>query len=179
MIIPLLGKTPTFGSGTFIAKSADVIGDVKTGKNCSIWYNTSLRGDVMPIVIGDESNIQDNSVLHGTHKKCGAVVGSQVTIGHSVILHGCRIGDLCLIGMGSVVMDLAEIPDNCIVGAGSLVTENAKFPSGHLIMGRPAKAVRPLNEKELAFLPQSAKNYMMYMDWYPNEYSLIPHKEKK
>jgi len=171
-----MGKTPQFGPNTFVAKSADIIGDVKTGKNCSIWYNCSLRGDVMPIVIGDDSNIQDNSVLHGTFKKCGAVVGSKVTIGHSVILHGCKIGDLVLVGMGSVIMDLAEVPDNCIVGAGSLVTENSKFPAGHLIMGRPAKAIRPLNEKELAFLPQSAKNYMMYMDWYKNEDSLIPFK---
>jgi carbonic anhydrase/acetyltransferase-like protein (isoleucine patch superfamily) len=92
-------------------------------------------------------------------------------------LHGCWIGDLVLVGMGSVIMDLAEIPDHCIVGAGSLVTENSKFPPGHLIMGRPAKAIRPLNEKELAFLPQSAKNYKMYMDWYSNDDSQIPHKE--
>lgn len=178
MIVPLLGKTPEFGEGTFVAPSADVIGDVKAGRNCSIWYNTTLRGDVMPIVIGDETNIQDGTVIHGTHRKCGAVIGSKVTIGHSVVLHGCQIGDLCLIGMGSVIMDQAEIPANSIVGAGSLVTENAKFPPGHLIMGRPAKAVRPLNEKELAFLPQSAKNYMMYMDWYPNQASLIPFKKE-
>ena len=117
-------------------------------------------------------------MMHGTHKKCGAVLGNKVTVGHSVILHGCRIGDLCLIGMGSVVMDLAEIPDKSIIAAGSLVTEGAKFPSGHLILGRPAKAVRPLNELELAFLSQSAQNYIMYMNWYPNEASLIPHKEQ-
>ncbi len=178
MIIPLLGKTPQFGAGTFVAPSADVIGDVVTGKRCSIWYNASLRGDVMPIVIGDDTNIQDNSVLHGTHKKCGAVLGNRVTVGHSVILHGCRIGDLCLIGMGSIVMDQAEIPDRCIVAAGSLVTENARFPAGHLIIGRPAKAVRPLNEKELAFLPQSADNYIMYMNWYPPEDSLVPHRKE-
>lgn len=169
MIVPLLGKTPVFGKGTFVAPSADVIGDVTTGRRCSIWYNTSIRGDVMPIVIGDESNIQDNSVLHGTYRKCGAVVGSRVTVGHSVILHGCKIGDLCLIGMGSVIMDEAEVPDRCIVAAGSLVTEGARFPKEHLIMGRPAKAVRPLNEKELAFLPQSAENYIMYMSWYAQE----------
>jgi carbonic anhydrase/acetyltransferase-like protein (isoleucine patch superfamily) len=179
MIVPLNGKTPRFGAGTFVAPSADVIGDVVTGKRCSIWYNTTLRGDVMPIVIGDDSNIQDNSVLHGTHKKCGAVVGSRVTVGHSVILHGCRIGDLCLIGMGSVVMDQAEIPDKCIVAAGTLVTEDARFLSGHLILGWPGKAVRPLNEKELAFLSQSADNYIMYTGWYPNESSLIPHKGER
>ena len=166
MILPLLGKTPQIGTGSFVAPSADLIGDVKIGQRSSIWFNTTLRGDVMPIVIGNESNIQDNSVIHGTYKKCGAVIGNKVTVGHSVILHGCRIGDLVLVGMGSVVMDLAEVPDKCVVAAGSLVTENARFPSGHLILGRPAKAVRPLNEKELAFLEQSAKNYIEYMSWY-------------
>lgn len=166
MILELNGTKPQIGEGTYVAPSADIIGDVRIGRNCSIWFNTTLRGDVMPIIIGDESNIQDNTVLHGTYKKCGAVIGNKVTVGHSVILHGCKIGDLVLVGMGSVIMDQAEIPSRCIVGAGSLVTENSKFPEGHLILGRPAKAVRPLNEKELAFLPQSAQNYMDYMKWY-------------
>lgn len=166
MKLPLLGKTPQIGEGSFVAPSADLIGDVTLGKRCSVWFNTTLRGDVMPIVIGDETNIQDNSVIHGTYKKCGAVIGNRVTVGHSVILHGCRIGDLVLVGMGSIIMDQAHVPDRCIVGAGSLVTENATFPEGYLILGRPAKAIRPLNEKELAFLPQSANNYIEYMSWY-------------
>ncbi len=166
MILPLNGKEPQFGENCFVAPSADLIGDVTIGKNCSIWFNTTLRGDVMPIVIGDETNIQDNTVVHGTYKKCGAVIGSKVTVGHSVILHGCKIGDLVLIGMGAVIMDQAEVPSRSIVGAGSLIIENSRFPEGHLILGRPAKAVRPLNEKELAFLSQSAKNYIEYKAWY-------------
>lgn len=166
MILPLKGKTPKIGEGSFVAPSADLIGDVKIGKGCSIWFNTTLRGDVMPIVIGDETNIQDNSVIHGTYKKCGAVIGNRVTVGHSVILHGCTIGDKVLIGMGAIIMDQAKIPARSIVGAGSLVTENADFPEGHLILGRPAKAIRPLNEKELAFLDKSADNYIEYMSWY-------------
>jgi carbonic anhydrase/acetyltransferase-like protein (isoleucine patch superfamily) len=169
MILPVRGKTPEIGQDTYVAPSADVIGDVKIGKGCSIWFNTTLRGDVMPIVIGDDTNIQDNAVIHGTYNKCGAVIGNKVTVGHSVILHGCKIGDLCLIGMGTVIMDQAEIPARSIVAAGSLVTEGARFPEGHLILGRPAKAVRPLNEKELAFLPQSAKNYIEYKAWYTKE----------
>ena len=169
MILPLNGKTPVIGVGTYLAPSADLIGDVTIGKNSSVWFNCTLRGDVMPIVIGDESNIQDNCVVHGTYKKCGAVIGNKVTVGHMVIMHGCRIGDLVLIGMGTIIMDQAEIPTRSIVGAGSLVTENSKFPEGHLILGRPAKAVRPLNEKELAFLSQSAKNYMDYSEWYTKE----------
>lgn len=166
MIIPLLGKTPQVGEGSFVAPTASLIGDITIGKRCSIWFNTTLRGDVMPIVIGDESNIQDNTVIHGTYKKCGAVIGNKVTVGHSVILHGCKVGDLVLVGMGSIIMDEAEVPARSVVGAGSLVTEGARFPEGHLILGRPAKAVRPLKENELAFLEQSARNYIEYMGWY-------------
>jgi carbonic anhydrase/acetyltransferase-like protein (isoleucine patch superfamily) len=166
MIMPLLEWMPKLGEGTFAAPSADIIGNVHIGKNCSIWFNTTLRGDVMPIMIGDETNIQDGTVVHGTFKKCGAVIGNRVTVGHSVILHGCRVDDLCLIGMGAVIMDQAHIPTKCIIGAGSLVTENATFESGWLIMGRPAKAVRPLKPEELAFLDKSANNYLEYKSWY-------------
>jgi carbonic anhydrase/acetyltransferase-like protein (isoleucine patch superfamily) len=169
LIYPLHGKSPQIGEATFLAPSADIIGDVQIGPRCSIWFNTTLRGDVMPILIGEETNIQDNTVIHGTYKKCGAVIGNRVTVGHSVVLHGCKIGDLVLIGMGSIVMDQAEIGDHCIIGAGSLVTENAKMPAGHLILGRPARAVRKLTESELAFLPKSAQNYMDYTKWYAKE----------
>lgn len=168
-ILPLLGFTPEIGTGTFVAPNASIIGDVKIGKNGSIWFSTVLRGDVGPIVIGDESNIQDGSVIHGSYGKAFATIGSRVTVGHSVILHGCTIGDLCLIGMGSLIMDNAVIPSRSIVGAGSLVTEGSTFPEeGWLILGRPAKAVRKLKDDELAFLSKSAGNYLMYKDWYQN-----------
>ena len=160
------GLKPTVGPDCFVSPSAELVGDVRLGRRCSVWYNCTLRGDVMPVIVGDETNIQDNTVIHGTHNKCSAVIGSRVTIGHSVILHGCEIADLVLVGMGSIVMDEALIPSRSIVGAGSLVTEGARFESGQLILGRPAKAVRPLNEKELAFLDKSANNYLAYMDWY-------------
>jgi len=169
MILPLLGKTPQIGSQSFVAPSADIIGDVQIGERCSVWFNTTLRGDVMPIRIGYETNIQDNTVIHGTFKKCGATIGNRVTVGHSVILHGCEIGDRVLIGMGAVVMDLARVPSYSIVAAGSLVTEGATFPERHLILGRPAKAVRPLNEDELKFLDKSADNYIEYMGWYAKQ----------
>ncbi len=166
MLMDLNGKSPRIGQNSFIAPSAALIGDVTIGQQSSVWFNTTLRGDVMPILIGDRTNIQDNTVIHGTFKKCGAILGNDVTIGHSVVLHGCEIGDLVLVGMGAIVMDQAKVPPQSIVGAGSLVTENSTFPSGYLILGRPAKAIRPLNEKELAFLSQSAKNYIEYMSWY-------------
>lgn len=165
-ITSVRGFTPNLGTGSWIAPSSEIVGDVVAGRDCSFWYNVTVRGDVMPIRIGYETNIQDGSTLHGTYGKCGVTIGNRVTVGHNVVLHGCTIGDLCLIGMGSVIMDLAEIPSNSIVGAGSLVVEGSKFEPGHLIMGRPAKAVRPLRPEELAFLPQSAKNYLEYKSWY-------------
>lgn len=152
-----------------MAPNASIVGDVKVGKNCSIWFSTVIRGDVGPIVIGDESNIQDGTVLHGSYGKAFATIGRRVTVGHAVILHGCTIGDLCLIGMGSLIMDNAVIPARSIIGAGSLITENAKFEEeGWLILGRPAKAVRRLKPEELAFLEKSADNYLKYKDWYQN-----------
>ena len=154
------------GDNTWLAPSADVIGDVETGSDCSIWYNVTVRGDVMPIKIGSETNIQDGSTLHGTLNKAALTIGDRVTVGHNCILHGCKIGNEVLVGMGSIIMDNAEIPDRCVVGAGSLVTENAKFESGMLILGRPAKAIRPLKPEEAAFLKQSADNYKDYTKWY-------------
>lgn len=168
-MISLLGHTPKVSEGVFIAEGARVIGDVSIGRQSSIWFNTVLRGDVGPITIGSETNIQDGTVVHGTFKRAFAVIGSRVTIGHSAILHGCRVDDLCLIGMGSILMDNSHIGTRNIVGAGSLVTENAKFlEEGWLIVGRPAKAVRRLKQEELAFLDQSANNYLEYKAWYQN-----------
>ena len=168
-IMPLLGFTPEIGEGSFVAPNATIVGDVKIGKNCSIWFSTVIRGDVGPIRIGNETNIQDGSVIHGSYGKAFATIGNKVTVGHMVMLHGCTIGDLCLIGMGSTIMDNAVVPAKSIVGAGSLITENAKFvEEGWLIMGRPAKAIRRLKPEELAFLEKSAKNYDMYKDWYQN-----------
>ncbi len=166
MITSCLGFTPKLDSGVFLANSADVIGNVEIGKNSSIWFNVTVRGDIGPIHIGAETNIQDNSVVHGTFNKAFAWIGNQVTVGHSVILHGCRVDDLCLIGMGSIIMDNAHIPERCIVGAGSLVTEGSKFEPGSLIMGRPAKFARTLKAQEREFLTKSANNYIMYKSWY-------------
>jgi carbonic anhydrase/acetyltransferase-like protein (isoleucine patch superfamily) len=170
MIRKLNGHTPKIGSGTFLAEGAHVIGDVEIGKNCSIWYNTVLRGDVGPIRVGDETNIQDGTVVHGTFKKHFAVIGSRVTIGHLCMLHGCTIGDECLIGMGAILMDNVKIGPRNIVGAGSLVTEHSDFSDeGWLILGRPAKQVRRLKPEETAFLSKSADNYLMYKTWYETD----------
>lgn len=161
------GYTPKIHSSVFIAESANVIGDVEILENSSLWYQTVLRGDVMPIRIGSATNIQDGTVIHGTFGKYGVTIGNEVTIGHQVVLHGTEVSDRCLIGMGSILMDGSFIANNCIVAAGSLVTEGFRhMDEGWLILGRPAKAVRKLKIEELNFLKQSADNYRLYQTWY-------------
>ncbi len=159
-------KTPQQGEGCFIAPSADVIGDVVVGAHSSIWHRCVLRGDVMPIRIGEMSNVQDGSILHGSFGAHGVTVGSRVSVGHGVILHGCCIHNECLIGMGSILMDGCEVGELSLVGAGSLLTENSKFEGGQLILGRPAKVMRPLTEKEKAVVSGRADEYKVYMGWY-------------
>lgn len=166
MSISVRGFTPQIGKGSFIAPNATLVGDVIIGRDCSVWFNAVIRGDVMPIRIGDQTNIQDGTIIHGTFNKCGTTIGKRVTVGHGVILHGCEVKDEVLIGMGSLIMDQATIPSRCILGAGSLVTEGSSFSEGSLIFGRPAKVVRPLNESELKFLNQSANNYLDYKAWF-------------
>ena len=165
-LIEARGEKPQLSEDVYVAESAQLVGAVKIGARSSVWCNTTLRADVMPIEIGYETNIQDNSVLHGTFGKYKCIVGNRVTIGHSVILHGCQIGDRCLIGMGSIVMDGVQIGAESIVGAGSLVTEGKTFPEKSLIIGRPAKFVRELTLDEINFLEQSADNYLLYKTWY-------------
>lgn len=149
---------PIVHEDTFVAANAVLIGQVKLSKGANVWYGAVLRGDNEPIVIGEFSNIQDNSVLH-TDKGCPLNVGNHVTVGHSVTLHGCTIGNNSLIGMGATLLNRAVIGHNCIVGAGSLITENKVFPNGSLIMGSPAKLVRILTEEEINQLPQNAIHY--------------------
>lgn len=160
------GKTPTIHNNSWVAPTAAIVGDVEIGEGASIWFNAVLRGDVMPIKIGRETNVQDGTVIHGTYQKIGTVIEERVTIGHLCVLHGTHIERECLIGMGSILMDGSRIGAGSIVGAGSLVTEGSVFPPGVLILGRPAKVVRPLKPDEAKFLPQSADNYLFYQTWY-------------
>ncbi len=169
MITKARGKMPTIENDVYISDSADIVGDVHIGEGSSIWFKSVLRGDVMPITIGKETNVQDGSIIHGTYNKAATVLGDRVTIGHGVILHGCRVDNKCLIGMGSIIMDMAHIGENSIVGAGSLVTENTICPPGHLMLGRPAKVIRPLKQEELDFLDKSADNYIKYKSWYEDK----------
>lgn len=165
-LIEARGFKPVLGDDVFVADTARIIGNVHIKEKSSVWYNVTIRGDVMPIHIGQETNIQDGSVLHGTFGKYACSVGNRVTVGHSVVLHGCTIADKCLIGMGSIIMDGAEIQSHSVVGAGSLVTEGKKFEPYSLIMGRPAVFKRKLTPEEIQFLDQSADNYLLYKTWY-------------
>jgi carbonic anhydrase/acetyltransferase-like protein (isoleucine patch superfamily) len=153
-----LRKKPVIGPGVYIARGAVVVGDVTLGEGASVWYNAVLRGDINRIVVGDYTNIQDNAVLH-LADDFPCLVGSYVTVGHSAIVHACRIGDECLIGMGAVVLDGAEVGAQCLIGARALVTQNVKIPAGSLVLGSPAKIVRALTDEERAGLKYWAAKY--------------------
>lgn len=160
MILPHHEKWPEIHETAFIAPSADIIGEVTIGAESSVWFQCVIRGDVNWIKIGSRTNIQDQSTLHVTREKFPLELGDEITVGHRVMLHGCKVGSRCLIGMGAILMDGCEIGEECLVAAGSLVTEGKKFPPRTLIMGSPARAVRGLTSEELAFLPKSAANYV-------------------
>jgi len=167
-----LNTSPTIGDRVYLHPSCQVIGDVRIGDDSSVWCNTVLRGDVNRIVIGRGSNVQDLTMGHVSHKTTDKpdgsplIIGDYVTIGHSVILHGCRIGNECLIGMGSIILDDVVISDHVMVGAGSLVSQGKTLESGMLYLGRPARAVRALTEEEVKYLRYSAGHYMRVKDNY-------------
>ncbi len=158
-LYPYRGVLPRVDASCFVAPTAAIIGDVEVGASSSLWFGAVLRGDVMPIRVGARTSIQDNCVVHSTGGWCETRVGSECTIGHSVILHGCTVGDRVLVGMGSIVLDEAEIGADTILGAGSLVTARTKIPPGVLALGRPAKAVRELTAEERARILDAARAY--------------------
>jgi carbonic anhydrase/acetyltransferase-like protein (isoleucine patch superfamily) len=144
----------------FLAETCAVIGDVVIGDESSIWYGTVVRGDVMPIRIGARTSIQDNTVVHVTSERFGTTIGSDCTVGHGAIIHACTVEDLCLIGMGSIILDGAVIGRGSLVGAGALVTPGTLIPPGSLVIGSPAKVKRPLNDKEREQITYGAQHYV-------------------
>ena len=160
MTFPHLEKTPVFGRDVYLAPSSTVIGDVKTGDDASFWFGVVVRGDVNWIRIGSGTNIQDGSKLHVTTDKFPLIIGDRVSVGHGAIVHGCTIGDDCLIGIGATILDGASIGSRSIVAAGALVTEGAEIPDGHLAMGIPARVVRPVREEEVQRILHTAKHYV-------------------
>ena len=161
------GFTPKIGEGTFLAENAVVVGDVTMGRDCSVWFSTVLRGDVNTITIGDRVNIQDGSVLHTLYQKSTIEIGNDVSIGHNVVIHGAKIHDYALIGMGAVVMDDAEVGEGALVAAGSVVLSRTKIGPHELWAGCPAKFVKMVEpEKAKEMNIKIAKNYLMYSRWY-------------
>jgi gamma-carbonic anhydrase len=160
------GKSPRFGERVFVAENAAVIGDVELGNDCSVWFGTTIRGDVNFIRIGSRTNIQDNCTIHVAHEKHSTVIAEEVTIGHGAIVHGCTIHRGALIGMGSRVLDGAVVGESAMVGAGALVPPGMHVPPRTLVVGIPARVKRPLTPDELAHLENSWKNYVQYKEIY-------------
>lgn len=168
MILSYQGKAPKLHESVFIAEGAHIIGDVTIGKDSSVWFNAVIRGDVNFIRIGERTNVQDNSVIHVTYEKSPTFIDSDVTVGHSAVLHGCTIEGYCLIGMGAVLLDNCKIGDHSLVAAGALVREGFVVPPKSLVAGMPAKVVRELNQDELKGLEDSAQHYVNYVESYRN-----------
>jgi carbonic anhydrase/acetyltransferase-like protein (isoleucine patch superfamily) len=154
-----LRASPKLGRDVYIARGAAVLGDVTLGDHASVWYNAVLRGDINRIVVGHHTNIQDNCVVH-LADELPCLVGAYVTVGHSAILHACTVGDECLIGMGSTILDGVVIGDQSIIGARALITQNMQIPPGSLVLGAPAKVVRELSAEERAGLKGLAEKYV-------------------
>lgn len=167
LIKELLGKTPQIGTGTFLAETATIIGDVVMGTECSIWYNAVIRGDVNYIKMGNKVNVQDNVMLHCTFEKFPLVIGDNVSIGHNAIVHGCTIQDNVLIGMGAIVMDDCLVESNSIVGAGSVVIQGTHIQSGEVWAGTPARKIKDISTELLeGEVNRIADNYVKYSGWY-------------
>ncbi len=158
-VIPFKEKTPVVSASAFVAPNAWIIGDTTIGDNVSIFFNAVLRGDIQAIKVGRGTNLQEHTLVHTSHGMSPALIGEDVTVGHRAIIHGCSIGDRCLIGMGATVLDNAEIGEECIIGAHTLVPKGMKIPPRSLVIGTPAKIVRPLTEDEIKSLTDSARGY--------------------
>lgn len=154
-----LNNKPQVSEAAFIAHNACIIGDVRLGRDSSVFYGATLRADIETIQIGEATNVQDGCIIH-LADDLGVQIGAHCTIGHAAIVHACTIGDLCLIGMQAVILDAAEIGDECLIGAGSLITSRTKIPARSLVMGSPAKVVRQLRDEEIAFLRVSSEKYV-------------------
>jgi carbonic anhydrase/acetyltransferase-like protein (isoleucine patch superfamily) len=167
LIRALNGKTPKVGENCFLAETATLIGDVEIGKNCSIWYNAVLRGDVHYIKVGNNTNIQDNAVVHATYKKSPTNIGNNVTVAHGAIVHGCTIRDNVMIGMNAVVLDDVIVESNTIIAAGSVVTKGTIVESGCVYAGIPAKKIKEISKELLeGEIIRIANAYEMYAGWY-------------
>ena len=166
LILAVKEINPEWGEECFIAPNATIVGNVKIGNKCSIWFNSVIRGDVNAIVIGNETNIQDGAVIHATYLKASTKIGNRVNIGHHAIVHGCKIKNNVLVGMGAIIMDHAVVEEYCIIAAGAVVLENTVCESGYLYAGMPAKKIKPITAEQRTLLNKLPDNYLMYSSWF-------------
>ena len=173
VILPVEGVSPKFGNNCFVAPNATVVGDVEMGDECSVWFNTVVRGDVNSIRIGNKVNIQDGAVIHCTYQKTKTVIGNNVSIGHNAIVHGCTLHDNVLIGMGAIIMDNSEIGSNSIIAAGAVVLEGTKIEAAAIYAGVPAKKIKDISEDLISGqIQRIANNYVHYAGWFKDANSI-------
>ncbi len=167
IIQPVRGKNPQIPSDCFIAENATIVGEVSMGKQCSVWFNAVIRGDVHYIKMGYKVNVQDGAVIHATYKTSPTTIGNNVSIGHNAIVHGCTIKDNVLIGMGSIIMDDCVVESNSIIAAGAVVTKNTKVEAGSIYAGVPAKKVKDISKELISGeIDRIANNYVKYSSWF-------------
>ncbi|OIN57783.1 gamma carbonic anhydrase family protein [Arsenicibacter rosenii] len=160
------GKTPQFGENCWYADNATIVGDVTMGRDCTVWFNAVIRGDVNSITIGNRTNIQDGAVIHCTYQKHQTIIGNSVSIAHNAIVHGCTIEDNVLIGMGAIVMDGAVIGEGSIIAAGAIVTQRTIVPPGSIYAGNPARFLKTVSPELGEVFARTANNYVMYAEWF-------------
>jgi carbonic anhydrase/acetyltransferase-like protein (isoleucine patch superfamily) len=169
VILPVNGISPEFGKDCFIAPNATIVGDVKTGDECSIWFQAVIRGDVNRIRLGNKVNVQDGAVIHCTYKKSETIIGNNVSIGHNAIVHGCQIEDDVLVGMGAIIMDNVRVGSRSIIAAGAVVLENTVIEPGSVYAGVPAKRVKDTPPELISGeISRIAENYTLYSSWFKN-----------
>lgn len=167
LIKSVIGTTPVIPEDCYIAENATIIGDVIMGKECSVWFNAVIRGDVNSIRMGSRVNVQDGAVIHATYKTSSTTIGNNVSIGHNAIVHGCTIHDNVLIGMGSIVMDDCVVESNSIIAAGAVLAKNTHVESGSIYAGIPARKIKNISpELTKGEIERIAENYVMYSSWY-------------
>ena len=167
LIKPVKGISPQFGDNCYLAENATVVGDVIMGRDCSVWFQAVIRGDVHYIRMGDRVNVQDGAVIHCTYQKAPTNIGNNVSIGHRALVHGCTIHDNVLVGMGAIVMDHVVVEENVLIAAGAVVLENNRLESGHIYAGVPAKKVKTLDAATFSdTIERIANNYVMYAGWF-------------
>lgn len=169
LIKSVRGITPQFGENCFLVENATVVGEVIMGNNCSVWFNAVVRGDVNSIKIGNNTNIQDGAIIHCTYETAETVIGNNVSVAHNAILHGCTIKDNVLVGMGAIIMDGAIVNSGSIIAAGAVVLENTIVEPNSIYAGTPAKKVKEVGENRKGVFERTAKNYIMYSNWFKEE----------